>query len=344
MMPRIRHALLPLVAALASLFACSEASAPKPTPSIVVSAASINLQAVANAVQPAGSTITVTNGGTGTLDGVGVGVTYPTGQPTGWLTTNVSGTTAPSTVTLSASPVGLAPGTYTANVAISAPGAANAPQAVAVTFIVVAAPAIALSASSVQFSASAGGANPGASTVQITNSGSGTLGGLAASGTSNSPQSVNVTFTVGQQPAIALSATSAGFQAAQNGANPPSQTVDVTNVGGGTLTGLAASVSYASGQPAGWLSASLSGTTAPATLTLSATTDALAPGTYTATISVSATGASNSPRTIDVTFTVSPQATIVLSSATADFSGIGGSNPQPQSVNVTSGGGTLSGL
>lgn len=66
-------------------------------------------------------------------------------------------------------------------------------------------------------------------------------------------------------PAITLDPTSVTFGGAQGGANPPVQTVSITNGGGGTLSGLGTSISYGTGQ--GWLSASLSSTTAPSTLT-----------------------------------------------------------------------------
>src|SRR5439155_3562155 len=84
---------------------------------------------------------------------------------------------------------------------------------------------------------------------------------------------VSVTFVVSPPaPASDLSPTSVSFGATPGGANPAPQTVSITNGGGGTLSGLAVEpISYGTGQPTGWLSATLSGSTAPATLTLSAT-------------------------------------------------------------------------
>jgi predicted phage tail protein len=87
--------------------------------------------------------------------------------------------------------------------------------------------------------------------------------------------------------------------------NPASQNVSVTNTGGGTLSGLATSVTYVTGT-SGWLTASLNGTTAPATLSIQATTGALAPGTYTANVAVTSNVAANSPQAVTVTFTVAP--------------------------------------
>lgn len=106
-------------------------------------------------------------------------------------------------------------------------------------------------------------------------------------------------------PSIGLSSTSVDFEAAVGEADPPSQTIEVTNLGGQTLDGLSATVEHAAGGPTGWLAASLSGTNAPATLTLEASADGLTAGTYDATVRVASDVAVNSPRTVAVTLTVS---------------------------------------
>lgn len=124
---------------------------------------------------------------------------------------------------------------------------------------------------------------------------------------SNSPQTVSATFDVAAPPsAIVLSSSSISFSGTALGADPAPQMVSVTNGGGGGITGLSASVTYAAGQPTGWLAASLSSTMAPSTLTLTATTGALLVGTYTATVSVTSPVVSNSPQTVTVTFSVAP--------------------------------------
>jgi hypothetical protein len=101
--------------------------------------------------------------------------------------------------------------------------------------------------------------------------------------------------------AIALSQTTASMTYA-SGVFSPNVLVTVTNSGGGTLSGLTATVTYQAGQPSGWIHATLSGTTAPATLTLAtllpvSSTD----GTFNATVAVASAGASNSPQNIAVT-------------------------------------------
>ena len=111
------------------------------------------------------------------------------------------------------------------------------------------------------------------------------------------------TQPIGGSPGISLSPISLSFSAVQGGASPAAKTVSVTNIGSGTLSGLSASVSYTNGS--GWLSASLNTATAPATLTVTATTGSLAAGTYNATVSVSSGVASNSPQTVAVSFVIS---------------------------------------
>src|SRR5688572_4762060 len=98
-----------------------------------------------------------------------------------------------------------------------------------------------------------------------------TIAGLAGCGDSTGTQSAAL---------IQLSLTSITFDAAAAGADPPPQSVAISNGGGSALAGLATSVTYGSGQPTGWLSAQLSQQTAPATLALQATTGSRAPGTY----------------------------------------------------------------
>jgi len=168
---------------------------------------------------------------------------------------------------------------------------------------------------------------------------------IVAGVASNSPRFVTVLFTVNGPPTIGLSPTSGTFVASAGGSNPPAQTIAVANVGGGVLNGLSTAISYGSGS--GWLAANLSSTTAPATLTLNATVGALAPGTYTATVTVSSAVAANSPVTLPVTFTVGPPAPrIAASPSSLSFSAIrGGSNPAPQTSNITNSGGlALTGL
>jgi hypothetical protein len=103
-------------------------------------------------------------------------------------------------------------------------------------------------------------------------------------------------------PAIGLDPASLSFTAVANAPLPAAKTVSATNSGSGTLAAPTVSIEYASGSS--WLGASVSGSSAPYTITVQPTTTALAPQAYAATVRVSSAGASNSPRSIAVSFTV----------------------------------------
>lgn len=233
------------VALAIALVSCeSDTTQPVEQPAITLSVATAELAAVAAGVDPAPLTLSVLNSGGGELTGLEAAVTYAAGQPTGWLTAALSGTTAPGTLTLTAVVGAIGAGTHEATVAVTAAGASNSPQTVAVTFV------------------------------------------------------------VDEQPAITLSAASAEFDAVSGGSDPEPVTIGIENGGGGELAALEAAVTYAAGHPTGWLTAGLSGPTAPGTLTLTAAVGSLPAGTHEATVAVTSEGASNTPQTVTATFTV----------------------------------------
>jgi hypothetical protein len=142
-------------------------------------------------------------------------------------------------------------------------------------------------------------------------------------------------------PVLAVSSTSVALSGAIGGAEPSRGVIEITNLGEGTLSGLTATVDYAAGGAVGWLSPVLSGTTAPATLTLIATMVGLDPGTHSATVTV---GSNGGEATVSVQLTVTsdvPTLRLSPSSKTFDFR-VGEPAPSPVSVSVTnSGGGDL---
>jgi len=121
----------------------------------------------------------------------------------------------------------------------------------------------------------------------------------------NSPQTITVTYTLAANPpAIALSPAAHTLTDTLATANPAPLIVNITNAGGGTLSGLAVgTISYGPGAT-GWLTGTINPTTAPTTLSLQVSLTGLTPGTFTATVPVTAPGASNSPQTATVTLTV----------------------------------------
>ncbi len=125
---------------------------------------------------------------------------------------------------------------------------------------------------------------------------------VAATGATNT-QTISVTLTVASSPMIALSPTSLSFASAV-GANPGTQSIQVSNSGGGTL-GVTVAASTLSG--GSWLSVTPTTGTAPLTLTVTAAASGLAAGNYQGTITVTTTaasGATNSPQTVNVTLGV----------------------------------------
>jgi uncharacterized membrane protein len=256
------------------------------TPVIQASGGPIGFNAPEGGANPPAQQRSISNGGTGTLGGLGASVSYAQGQPTGWLQVQLSGMAAPATMTATAAVGSLAAGAYNATVHLTAPGAASVTVPVLLTV---------------------------------------------------SPAGV---------PVIGFEAEVVNFQATTGGSNPPQANIEVTNVGAGNLSGLAASIVHGNGEPTDWLDAQLSGSSAPADLSLNATVGLLLPGTYHASVIVSGTSAA--PDTVAVTFEVSliDLPIILVDSAAIVLTGQqGGSDPSNIGISITNGGtGTLDGL
>src|SRR3990172_436033 len=143
---------------------------------------------------------------------------------------------------------------------------------------------------------------------------------VTASGATNSPQTIPVSLTISAVPSISVSPASLSASAAQ-GSNAPSQSFQVGNFGGGTL-------SYTISDSATWLSTTpTSGTSTGEqdTITVNYATSGLSAGTYSATITVTASGATNSPQTIPVSLTISAVPSISVSPASLSASAAQGS-------------------
>lgn len=258
-----------------------------PGPAIIAQPTGLSFGAVAAGAAPAAQVVAVTNGGGGTLAGMTVGTIVYGAGATGWLTAALGSPAAPTTLTLQPNTTNLPVGTYTADVPVVS-----------------------------------------------------SLAGVA-------PTTVRVTYTVATSPIIGLSPATIGFTATAGGASPAAKPVSVTNTGNGTLSGLAVgTVAYGAGQPTGWLGAVLNQATAPATLTLTATTGALLPGTYTATVPVTSSVAGVTTTSVAVTFTVVQGPVIAATPTNVAMSAVaGGTHPGPASILITNtGGGSLTGL
>ncbi len=162
--------------------------------------------------------------------------------------------------------------------------------------------------------------------------------------------SLPVTVTVTPVPVIALSRSFVGFSAVASTAPPPAEVLDVTNAGpaGTVLSGLSiGQVSYAPGQPTGWLELPLlSSMAAPSVLTLSVASQALPPGTYSASVIIASSVAGVVPQTVAVTLTVDAAPVIAVTCPTPGWAmTVGSALPAPINCNVVNGGGgALTGL
>jgi hypothetical protein len=111
-------------------------------------------------------------------------------------------------------------------------------------------------------------------------------------------------------PRLELSATALSFSGVSYRDTPAPRTIEVRNAGGGSLSRPTLTVV---GQHSGWLSGEVApGTSAPYTLTLRPSTDALPAGTYTATVRVESPGAASSPQDVAVSLTLRPSWTILV--------------------------------
>jgi hypothetical protein len=276
---------------------------------------------------------------------------------------------------------GLAAGTYSGVVTVSANGASNSPSTIPVTLTLTATPTptIGLSPSTVSFGAVQGGANPVNQSLAISNSGTGTLNwtvsdnanwltlspssgtgngavtmsvnsaGLAV-GTYNGTITVSATGATNTPRTVPVTLTVTSAPAPTIGVAPSTLTFSATQ-GGANPANQSVSISntgtgtlnWTASDNASWLTLSPGSGNGNGTVTASPNITGLTAGTYNATITVSGTGATNSP-TIPVTLTVNPPPPVIgLGPTTLSFTATqGGTNPASQNISVSNtGGGTL---
>ena len=320
-------------------------AAPVP-PAIGASPTSLTFAATQGGANPANQTLTISNTGGGTLN-------WSVSDSAAWLTASPTSGAGNGSVTLTVATGTLPAGSHTGTVTIAATGATSV--TIPVTFVVAAPPAIGMSPSSLSFTAQQGGGNPVAQTLNISNSGGGTLswaatpdttwlaatpssaigngtvsvsvttgiltagsypGAITLSAPGASSRTVPVTFTVTAAPSISLSPTNLTYTATQGGSNPANQTVTLTNTGG--------IANWTVSDNASWLSISPTSGSSSSTLTATVNATGLTAGTYPGTITVSATGATS--RTVGVTLTVNAPTTYSVTltwaaSAASDLAG-----------------------
>src|SRR5581483_4939043 len=322
-------------------------------------------------------TVAVSNGGAGTLSGLSAIVKY-TGATTGWLAVTLDRTTAPATltmapgshgatVTLASSVAGVSPQSVAvtffvetppaitvnpANVSFTVQHAAPIPaaQTIAVGSVATGPPVGNLAVGTMIYgagqptgwlNATLSGTTTPATLTLVPNTTALAAGGpytatVPVSGT-GATKNVTVSFTVTPSPAIAVSPASVADTVPQ-GATATTRAIAVSNAGGGTLSGLTGAITYGSGT--GWLGATLNRTTAPATLTLTFTAGALAPGAYSATVTLASTVSGVANKTVPVTFIVQTGPSIALAPTSLAFNvyAKGSTLPTAQTVAVSNSG------
>lgn len=286
---------------------------------------------------PASQAFTIRNTGGSTLQ-------WSASESLAWLSlspTSGTTTTEADSVTVSFATTGLAQGTYTGSITVSATDLPS--QTIAVTLDVGPPPSALLVTPTALAATTVQGQSPAAQTFTIRNGGGGTLAWsvaesatwlslspatgttttetdgvtitfstaalavgsysaiLTVSATGLPSQTIAVSLTVTAPPRLQLSATALSLAVTQ-GRTLTATGFTIRNVGSGTL-------SWTVGDDAAWLAASpATGTTTTETDGVGLTVDAtaLVPGSYTANVVVSAPGAASAPQTVVVTLEVQP--------------------------------------
>lgn len=145
-------------------------------PSIVLSRSDVPMASLVDG--GAEESVEVTNGGDRALTGLDAVVSYPAGGVDGWLQADLDGTEAPATLTLTADAAGLGTGSFDATVTVASDLEGVEAKDVTVTYVVSPGPAIGLDPTSVTLETVVGAADPVVDTVDVTNTGGGTLDDL----------------------------------------------------------------------------------------------------------------------------------------------------------------------
>ena len=303
------------------------------------SAARCKLNTVITSVTPLASTTgrAVNAGATITLAGLDLGShcdgCYVTVTPAGSTTSQALSITSWSSTSITA----VLPASLTGLVTLSV-AAIGGSDSITI-FLVSPAATIAAAPTSLQLSATAGGASPAAQSIQITNSGTGTLNWSAtasAAWLSVSPASGTApsTISVSASPAGLSAGTYTGtIQITSTGASNSPVSVSVTlsvtaatpalAVAPQTLTfnytvdgampaaqnvaitnAGAGTLAWTASSSSFWISVSPASGSAPATLPITVNPGNLAAGTYNGTVQITAAGATGSPASVAVTLVV----------------------------------------
>jgi hypothetical protein len=321
-------------------------------PRIVFSHQSLVFTMLRGGTPPAAQTVTVSNGGGGTL-----GTVSCPAAPASWLSCAVGG--GGTTLTFAVDPADLTTNPTPVNVPVTATGASNSPQSILVTFNLRQA-VLSLSSTTAAFvsNASLTATTPVAIVITATNSGEGTLASLGTIACTppvaspvtctvdqtlgeltlkvdpagilttkiypvvvsapNSNVTRTITVTLSPGPTIGLSPKELNFQAVRGATAPIVKKVKVSNTGAGTLGTVSCT------NPVAWLTCA-PGTTAD-TLVFTANPTGLTQSPPEAIVQVSAVGGFNNPQDVTVNLTIL-QPILSLSATTDNFTVAAGGAP-----------------
>jgi hypothetical protein len=341
-------------------------------PDLSVSPTTFDFNAVEGGINPPTQPMSISNVGGGALNwsisGVGP-----------WSTASSTAGTGDATVDIGANITGLAAGSYTDTITVSATGALNSPQEVIINLTVVEPqPSLSVSPTTFDFTAVVGGPNPATQPMSITNAGGGTLDWSIAgvgpwSMVSSSAGTGDATVDVGADitglvagsytDTLTVSATGALNSPQEVIINltvtePPALSVSPTtadfNAPEGGVVSTPATVAIEILNTGGgvlnftitdidapWVGVSALSGTAPDTIFVSADPTGLAAGTYQDGIQVVADGVTGSPVGVTVSLIIAAvPPEIGLDPTTFNFTATaGGANPAGQPLNITNTGG-----
>jgi hypothetical protein len=147
------------------------------SPRLSLNPASLSWTAPEGGTKPAGKSLTVQNSGGGTLNW---NATYSPSWLSGSSSVGSLSAGAFQTLTVEVDTTGLGAGSHPGTITFAAPGAADAPQTVAVTLVLSQAPVIGFSPASLTFDGPQGGANPAPKDLHLSNLGGGTMAWTAS--------------------------------------------------------------------------------------------------------------------------------------------------------------------
>ncbi len=179
-----------------------------PQPILSASPGTLSFSAAQGSANPTPQAVGIANTGGGTLSW-----TATVASGTDFLTISPSAGGAPASLSVSVNAAGKAPGSYNGSIQITASGATGSPQTIAVTLVVSAGPVLAVNAATLSFTGQTGQVI-NAQTVQITNSGAGTLTWTATAAVSSGLAWLSVTPASGTAPAaLTVSVNTSGLAA-----------------------------------------------------------------------------------------------------------------------------------